>query len=102
VSFRYAPALPDAVTDVSFEIAPGETVALVGHSGAGKSTCAHLLLRLWDVRSGVITIGGRDLRDFPQESLRELLTFVPQDVFCSTVRCGRTSGWPAPAPAMPR
>jgi ATP-binding cassette subfamily C protein CydC len=81
VSFRYAPALPDAVTDVSFEIAPGETVALVGHSGAGKSTCAHLLLRLWDVCSGAITIGGHDLRDFPQESLRELLTFVPQDVF---------------------
>ncbi|MGH8908188.1 MAG: thiol reductant ABC exporter subunit CydC [Egibacteraceae bacterium] len=85
VSFRYAPALPDAVTDVTFEIAPGETVALVGHSGAGKTTCAHLLLRLWDVRSGAIAIGGHDLRDFPQQSLRELVTFVPQDVYLFNV-----------------
>lgn len=81
VSFRYGPQLPDAVTDVSFTIAPGETVALVGHSGAGKSTCAQLLLRMWDVRQGTITIGGHDLLDFPQEELRGLLTLVPQDAY---------------------
>ncbi|MGH3917282.1 MAG: ABC transporter ATP-binding protein [Pseudonocardiaceae bacterium] len=81
VSFRYGPALRRAVDQVSFEIAPGETVALVGHSGAGKSTCASLLLRLWDVEAGTITIGGHDVRDFPQEDLRRLLTLVPQDVF---------------------
>jgi energy-coupling factor transporter ATP-binding protein EcfA2 len=45
VRFRYAPKLPDAVADVSFAVGSGETVALVGHSGAGKTTCAHLLLR---------------------------------------------------------
>src|SRR5690606_32271051 len=58
VRFRYGPELPDAVTDITFDIAPGETVALVGHSGAGKSTCASLLMRLWDVDAGSITIGG--------------------------------------------
>ncbi|MGH3564454.1 MAG: thiol reductant ABC exporter subunit CydC [Pseudonocardia sp.] len=88
VSFGYGPALPDAIREVSFEIAPGETVALVGHSGAGKSTCAHLLMRLWDVRAGAIRIGGHDIRDLPQESLRELITYVPQDVhlFTESVR----------------
>ena len=80
VRFRYGPALPDAVTDVTFDIAPGETVALVGHSGAGKSTCASLLMRLWDVDAGSITIGGHDIRDFPQDDLRRLITLVPQDV----------------------
>jgi ATP-binding cassette subfamily C protein CydC len=81
VTFRYGSGLPDAVRDVSFEIQPGETVALVGHSGAGKSTCAHLLLRFWDVAAGAITIGGHDLRDLPQRALRELLSLVPQDVY---------------------
>ncbi|MER7008895.1 ABC transporter ATP-binding protein [Dactylosporangium sp. NPDC000555] len=80
VSFRYAPALPQAVQDISFTIEPGETVALVGHSGAGKSTCAHLLLRLWDVGAGAITIGGHDLRTITSEDLRRLIAYVPQDV----------------------
>ncbi len=85
VRFRYAPALPDVLDAVTFTVREGETVALVGHSGAGKSTCAHLLLRLWDVTGGQITIGGHDLRDFPQEELRRLLTFVPQDVYLFNV-----------------
>ncbi|RBQ20637.1 ABC transporter ATP-binding protein [Spongiactinospora rosea] len=81
VRFRYGTTPPDAVTDVTFDVAPGETVALVGHSGAGKSTCASLLMRLWDVDAGAITIGGHDIRDFPQEELRRLITLVPQDVY---------------------
>jgi ATP-binding cassette subfamily C protein CydC len=56
-------------------------VALVGHSGAGKSTCASLLMRMWDVNAGAITIGGHDIRDFPQDDLRRLITLVPQDVY---------------------
>ncbi len=81
VSFSYRPGLPDAVHGVSFTLEPGEAVALVGHSGAGKSTCASLLLRLWDPRSGSITLGGHDLRDFPQDDLRRLIAYVPQDVY---------------------
>ncbi|MGQ0679809.1 MAG: ABC transporter ATP-binding protein [Actinomycetota bacterium] len=79
--FRYGPGLKNALTEVSFEVFPGETVALVGHSGSGKSTCANLLLRLWDVDQGAISIGGHDVRDFPQESLRTLLTSVSQDIY---------------------
>ncbi|GAA0986369.1 ABC transporter ATP-binding protein [Acrocarpospora macrocephala] len=81
VRFRYAPALPDAVADATFTVEPGETVALVGHSGAGKSTCASLLMRFWDVADGAITIGGHDIRDLPQDHLRKLITLVPQDVY---------------------
>lgn len=81
VSFRYQPALPDALKDVSFEIRPGKTVALVGHSGAGKSTSVHLLMRFWDVTTGAITIGGHDLRAFPLTELRNLMSLVPQDIY---------------------
>ena len=85
VRFRYRPDLPDAVAGVSFEIAAGETVALVGRSGAGKTTCAHLLLRLWDVTAGGISIGEHDVRDFPQEDLRARMTLVPQGVYLFNV-----------------
>jgi len=63
-------------------------VALVGASGAGKSTCANLLARLWDVRDGSITVGGHDVRAFPQADLRNLMAVVPQDVylFHTTIR----------------
>jgi ATP-binding cassette, subfamily C, bacterial CydC len=81
VSFRYRTDLPDAVAGVTFDVGPGETVALVGHSEAGKTTCAHLLLRLWDVTAGSVTVGGHDVRAFPQDDLRRLLTLVPQDVY---------------------
>jgi ATP-binding cassette subfamily C protein CydC len=80
VRFRYAPGLPEAVRGVSFSVRPGQTVALVGHSGAGKSTCAHLLLRLWDVDAGEIRIGGHDARSIRSDDLRRLVAYVPQDV----------------------
>lgn len=95
VSFSYAPGLPNALTDVSFRVERGETVALVGASGAGKSTCANLLQRLWDPTEGRITIGGHDLRDLPQQQLHELIAYVPQDVYLfnasvrDNVRLGR-------------
>ena len=88
VRFRYAPHLPDALRGVSFEVGEGETVALVGHSGAGKSTCVNLLLRLWDPAAGSIRLGRHDLRDHPQDDLRRLIAPVPQDIhlFNATVR----------------
>ena len=80
VTFAYEPG-PPVLQQVSFSIAPGETVALVGHSGAGKSTCANLLLRFWDVDGGAITLGDRDLRAFPLAALRRLVALIPQDVY---------------------
>lgn len=81
VRFRYEPDLPEAVRGVSFTVEPGETVALVGASGAGKSTCAALLLRLYDVSGGCVSIGGVDLRGLPLSELRRLVSLVPQDVY---------------------
>jgi ATP-binding cassette, subfamily C, bacterial CydC len=81
VRFRYDEALPLALNGISFDIKPGETVALVGHSGAGKTTCAHLLMRFWDVEGGNINVGGVDVRQFPQENLRSYMTLVPQDIY---------------------
>jgi ABC-type multidrug transport system fused ATPase/permease subunit len=81
VSFRYDDDLPDALAEVGFAVEEGQRVALVGHSGAGKSTCANLLLRLWDVREGAVTVGGTDVRDLTQRDLRSLIAVVPQDVY---------------------
>ena len=81
VTFGYPGGGDPAIQDVSFEIAPGETVALVGHSGAGKTTCASLLMRFWDADAGTIAIGGHDVRHMPQRSLREIIAWVPQDIY---------------------
>ncbi|MFL6465435.1 MAG: ABC transporter ATP-binding protein [Bryobacteraceae bacterium] len=70
--------------DVSFRIAPGETVAVVGHTGAGKSTLTNLLLRFYDVQRGAIRIGGKDIRDFELTKLRQLFGVVLQDPYLFT------------------
>lgn len=70
--------------DVSFTIAPGETVAVVGHTGAGKTTLISLLLRFYDVGEGVIRIGGVDVRDFDPLDLRRQFGVVLQDPFLFT------------------
>jgi ATP-binding cassette subfamily C protein CydC len=80
VWFAYDPETP-ILRGISFTVAPGETVALVGRSGAGKSTCANLLLRFWDVDRGAITLGGQDLRAFPLAELHRLVAVVLQDVY---------------------
>ncbi|MBF6192849.1 ABC transporter ATP-binding protein [Nocardia implantans] len=70
----------DVLHDIDLELAPGTITALVGPSGSGKSTLAKLLPRFYDVGAGRITIGGRDIRDFPSEELYRTVGFVFQDV----------------------
>jgi ATP-binding cassette subfamily B protein len=66
---------------VSFRAAPGQTVALVGHTGAGKTTIVNLLLRFYDPQRGRITVNGVDVRDMPLSELRALIGYVQQDIF---------------------
>ena len=88
VRFGYAPALPEVLHGVTFEIAPGEVVALVGSSGAGKTTVASLLPRFWDVTGGRITLDGHDVRTLALAELRGAIGLVPQEptLFSGTVR----------------
>ncbi|GKT55902.1 ABC transporter [Colletotrichum tofieldiae] len=78
VGFSYDARRP-TLQDLSISAAPGQTIALVGETGAGKSSIMKLLLRFYDVTSGRITIDGHDLRDVTLSSLREALGVVPQD-----------------------
>jgi ATP-binding cassette subfamily B protein len=80
VTFSYRPGEP-VLRDVSFRIPPGHSVALVGYTGAGKTTIANLLSRLWDVDSGRILIDGVDIREMPIAELRQLVQPIDQDVF---------------------
>lgn len=81
VTFRYPGAAEDAVRDLNLQIEPGKTYALVGASGAGKSTILSLILRLYDPTVGKIKIDNRDLRTLTQESLRQQIGLVTQETF---------------------
>jgi len=95
VSFAYEPARP-ILKHVSFEIPAGKTVAVVGPSGSGKSTLARLLYRFYDVQQGRITIGGEDIREVQQSSVRRAIGIVPQDtvLFNDTVEYNIAYGRP--------
>jgi subfamily B ATP-binding cassette protein MsbA len=80
VSFAYGPEVA-ALQDVSLHIQPGQRVALVGASGAGKSTMLSLILRFYDPQSGAVRLDGRDLREITLDSLREHVGIVTQDTF---------------------
>ena len=80
VSFAYDGNL-DVLHDVSLHVAPGETVAIVGPSGGGKTTLCQLIPRFYDVSGGAISIDGRDIRDVTQRSIHENIGIVQQDVF---------------------
>lgn len=88
VSFRYAGAEHDALSQVSFAAEPGQTVAVVGTTGSGKSTIINLIPRFYDVRSGRVTIDGYDVRDVTLESLRSQIGIVLQEtvLFSGTIR----------------
>jgi len=81
VTFRYANTVTDAISDLTLHIEPGKSYALVGASGAGKSTILSLILRLYDPTSGAVKIDGRDLRSVTQKSLREQIGLVTQETF---------------------
>ena len=88
VSFRYHPDGAPALNEVSLVVAPGEVVALVGRSGAGKTTLVSLLPRFWDVTAGRITVDGIDVRELRLAELRRAIGLVPQEpaLFSGTIR----------------
>ena len=81
VTFRYANTVTNAISDLTLHIEPGKTHALVGASGAGKSTILSLILRLYDPTSGAVKIDDRNLRSVTQKSLREQIGLVTQETF---------------------
>lgn len=84
VWFRYSPDGPWVLRDISFTASPGRTIALVGHTGAGKTTIVSLLLRFYDPERGRITVDGVDIRDLATAELRSLIGYVQQDLFLFT------------------
>lgn len=79
VSFRYNGAETDALQDVSFKVQSGETIALVGPSGGGKTTAAGLISRFWDVSAGEIKVGGVNVKNIKKSELMETVSYVFQD-----------------------
>lgn len=81
LSFTYPGQSQPALQDISFQLAPGQKIAIVGPSGAGKSTLANLLLRFWDFSQGQILLNGRDLHAYPQEDVRGLFSCLSQRTY---------------------
>ncbi|NQW27767.1 MAG: ABC transporter ATP-binding protein [Flammeovirgaceae bacterium] len=81
VYFTYPDSGIEALKDISFKINSGESVAIIGNTGSGKSTIANLICRMYDVSSGSLQIDGIDLRKYSLDALRGQIGFVPQDVF---------------------
>ena len=81
VSFRYPDTGIEALKEVSFQVEPGETLAIIGHTGAGKSTILELIGRLYDIDSGNYEIDGKPARKVDLKSLRKAVGYVPQDAF---------------------
>ena len=88
LTFAYPSTGNDALSDVSFTVAPGETVGIVGRVGCGKTTLVSLLLRLWNVPEGTVLFDGQDIMRATAASVREAVAYVPQDqfLFSDTIR----------------
>ena len=86
----------EAVSGVNLTISEGETVAIVGHTGGGKTTLVNLIPRLLDPSAGSIEIGGVDIRQFDPEKLREQIGFVPQETFLFSATLAENIAWGAP------
>jgi subfamily B ATP-binding cassette protein MsbA len=97
VRFRYPGAADEVLHGISFEARAGETVAIVGRSGSGKSTIMNLLPRFYDATGGAVQLDGRDIREYPLERLRAQMSLVSQDVvlFNDTIRSNIAFGHPA-------
>ncbi|RAX18104.1 ATP-binding cassette domain-containing protein [Pseudarthrobacter sp. AG30] len=95
VTYRYPGSVP-AVRDLTFTVDPGQAVAIVGHTGAGKSTVVNLLMRFLEPSSGRISIGGQDISSVPRDQLRSRFGVVPQDawLFAGTIRENIAYGLP--------
>lgn len=104
VTFRYPGAEEPAVRDVSFQAGPGEVTAIIGGTGAGKSTLVSLLLRFYDVDSGAVLVDGVDVRDWPLAELRARIGYVPQQalLFSGSVAENIRYGKPGATPAEVR
>jgi subfamily B ATP-binding cassette protein MsbA len=97
VGFRYPTGAENVLTDVSFSVRPGETVAIVGRSGGGKSTIVNLLPRFYDVSAGSVRVDGHDVREYRLHDLRAQVSLVSQDVvlFNDTIRKNIAFGFEA-------
>jgi subfamily B ATP-binding cassette protein MsbA len=97
VRFTYPGAADEVLHGISFEVRAGETVAIVGRSGSGKSTIMNLLPRFYDPSHGAVMLDGRDVREYPLERLRAQMSLVSQDVviFNDTIRSNIAFGHPA-------
>jgi len=94
VSFRYPEASYDVITDINFTAKPGETTALIGSTGSGKSTVVNLIPRFFDVTEGEILVDGVNIKDVTLHNLREKIGFVPQNgvLFTGTIKSNITYG----------
>ncbi len=88
VSFRYEGAGAESVSDLTFSVKKGQTVGIIGGTGAGKSTLVNLIPRFYDATSGKVSLAGRDVRDYPEDILRNRIGVVPQKavLFEGTIR----------------
>lgn len=88
VAFRFGNAEHNVVDDINFQVKPGQTLAIIGGTGSGKTTIANLLLRFSDVTKGAVKVNGTDVRDLSLNNLRDLIGYVPQkaNLFSGTIR----------------
>ena len=102
VTFSYPAGKGVALQGISFNVAPGEMVAIVGRSGSGKSTLVNLIPRFYDVDSGSVRVDGHDVREYRLDSLRDQIALVSQDVvlFNDTIRANIAFGRDVPAAAI--